>query len=302
MKNQSKPQIINSVSELHRLMGLAKPNHPLITLLNHTDENTAADFGGHKLVLNFYNITIKHSFQGQMKYGKGFYDFDEGSMSFMAPGQVLTVDSEGERNKEGWTLLFHPDLIRGFPLSSNIKKYSFFSYSVNEALHLSGKEEEMISQLVRHIEQEYCASVDLHSQNVIVSSLELLLNYCNRFYSRQFMTRKMATSDLLQRFENLLEEKFKTEKISLPTVKNLAEELNISANYLSDMLRTLTGQNTQQHIHAVLIEKAKEKLSTTELTINEIAYELGFEHAQSFSKLFKIKTEMTPTEFRVFFN
>ena len=302
MKNENAPLIINSVSELHRLMSLPKPYHPLITLLNHADETKTEDFGGQKLVLNFYNITIKKSFQGQMKYGKGFYDFDEGSMSFISPGQVLTVDSENERNKEGWTLLFHPDLIRGFPLSSNIKKYGFFSYGVNEALHLSEKEEKMIENLVQNIEQEYCASVDLHSQNVIVSSLELLLNYCNRFYSRQFITRKMATTDLLQKFEKLLEEKFKTEKISLPTVKNLAEELNVSADYLSDMLRTSTGQNTQQHIHAVLIEKAKEKLSTTELTVNEIAYELGFEHAQSFSKLFKIKTEMTPMEFRRGFN
>ncbi|WP_394758080.1 helix-turn-helix domain-containing protein [Flavobacterium sp.] len=294
---------INSVSELHRLLSLPKPSHPLITLINHSDVSTISDENKERLLLNFYNISIKRSFQGQMKYGKNYYDFDEGTMSFVAPNQIIAIDEDDDRNKEGWSLLFHPDLIRNYPLGKTIKNYGFFAYEVNEALHLSEEEEKLVEGLVQNIEKEYQSRVDTFSQDVMVSNLELLLNYCNRFYNRQFTTRKMANNDLLSKFENLLSNFFEdNSKMGLPTVTNLAVQLNLSLSYLSDMLRTVTGQNTQQHIHNKLIEKAKDILTTTNFSISEIAFELGFEYPQSFSKLFKAKSGVSPLEYRKSFN
>ena len=238
-----------------------------------------------------------------MKYGKNYYDFDEGTMSFVAPNQVIAIDEDENRNKNGWSLLFHPDLIRNYPLGKTIKNFGFFNYEVNEALHLSEEEEKLIENLVQNIEKEYKSRIDTFSQDVMVSNLELLLNYCNRFYNRQFTTRKMANNDLLSKFENLLSNFFEdNSKMGLPTVTNLAEQLNLSPSYLSDMLRTVTGQNTQQHIHNKLIEKAKDILTTTNFSISEIAFELGFEYPQSFSKLFKAKSGVSPLEFRNSFN
>ncbi|PKA99123.1 helix-turn-helix protein [Flavobacteriaceae bacterium MAR_2009_75] len=303
MEHTDRPKIINSITELHRILGLPKPTNPLITLIDHSQEREQTDLGNQKMVLNFYNVTIKKSFQGQLKYGKGHYDFDEGTMSFLSPNQVLAIDEKGERNSDGWSLLFHPELIANYGLSKIIKKYGFFSYGVNEALHLSDKEEQIIENLVQNIQNEYNSTIDLYSQDVIVSNLELLLNYCNRFYNRQFITRKMASNDLLANFESKLSEYFDERKESkLPTVKSIAEEMNVSANYLSDMLRTITGQNTQQHIHSKLIEKAKEYLTTTSKSIGEIAFQLGFEHSQSFNRLFKSKTDLSPLEYRNSFN
>ncbi len=303
MQNKNKPKIINSVTELHRLLGLLKPTHPLITLIDHSEEKKQTEVENQQLVLNFYNITIKKSFQGQLKYGKSHYDFDEGTMSFLGPNQVLTVDKESERNKNGWSLLFHPDLIANYTLATTVNRYGFFSYGVNEALHLSDREEATIENLVKNIKQEYSSTIDLYSQDVIVSNLELLLNYCNRFYNRQFITRKMASTDLLVNFEKELSAYFRDNlNSSLPTVKSLAAQLNVSPSYLSDMLRAITGQNTQQHIHSKLIEKAKEYLTTTSKSISEIAYQLGFEHPQSFNRLFKNKTDVSPLEYRNSFN
>ncbi len=294
---------IDSVSELHRLLSLPKPSHPLITLINHSDVSKISDQNNERLLLNFYNISIKRSFQGQMKYGKNYYDFDEGTMSFVAPNQVIAIDEDEKRNKDGWSLLFHPDLIRNYPLGKTIKNYGFFNYEVNEALHLSDEEEKLIENLVQNIEKEYQSRIDTFSQDVMVSSLELLLNYCNRFYNRQFTTRKMVNNDLLSKFENLLSNYFEdNSKMGLPTVTNLAEQLHLSPSYLSDMLRTVTGQNTQQHIHNKLIEKAKDILTTTNLSVSEIAFELGFEYPQSFSKLFKAKSGVSPLEYRNSFN
>ncbi len=302
-KEEQSIKIINSVSELHRIMLLPKPLHPLITLINHDDVKAISNDNNERLILNFYNISIKRSFQGQMKYGKNYYDFDEGTMSFIAPNQIIAIDDDEDRNKDGWSLLFHPDLIRNYNLGKSIKLFSFFTYEVNEALHLSDEEEKLVENLVRNIQKEYESRIDTFSQDVIVSNLELLLNYCNRFYSRQFVTREMANNDLLAKFETLLSSYFddNTES-SLPTVNSLARQLNLSPSYLSDMLRTITGQNTQQHIHNHLIEKAKEKLTTTNLSVSEIAFQLGFEFPQSFSKLFKAKSGVSPKEFRVSFN
>lgn len=294
-------QKISSIKELHTFLGLPSPANPLITLIDHAQIKVRHQ--NQKILFEFYNATIKKQFKGILKYGKTNYDFDEGTMSFLAPNQIISVDKEEVGRSIGWSLIFHPDLIRTYPLNKVIKTYNFFSYAVNEALHLSEEEEKTIESLVQNIEKEIGSRIDHFSQDVIVANIELLLNYSNRFYSRQFITRKMATNDLLINFENLLNEHFNdNSELVLPTVEKLAGELHISSAYLSDMLRNLTGRNTQQHIHEKLIEKAKEILSTTGLTVSEIAYQLGFEYPQSFSKLFKSKTGQTPLEFRHSFN
>ena len=304
MKN-TEPNIkkINTVKELHSFMGLQSPLNPLITIIDHSKTTNDNQSQNQKMSLDFYNISIKRSFRGQLKYGKNDYDFDEGTMSFIAPNQIITIDNVEDKNKDGWSLLFHPDLIRQYPLGKGIKNYGYFSYEVNEALHLSDEEEKTIELIIQNIQREINSRLDNFSQDVIVSNLELLLSYCNRFYSRQFITRKMATNDLLTNFENILDKHFaNSSDLTLPTVEKLATNLNVSTSYLSDMLRSLTGQNTQQHIHQKLIEKAKEILTTTNFTISEIAYQLGFEYPQSFSKLFKSKTNLTPIEYRNSFN
>ena len=304
MKKQE-PSIkkINSVKELHTFIGIASPLNPLITIIDHFKTTTNSETNNQKLVLDFYNISIKKSFKGRLLYGKSKYDFDEGTMSFLAPNQVITVDNNDERNNIGWSLLFHPDLIRNYPLAKTIKNYGFFSYEVNEALHLSDEEERIIENSIQNIQKEINSRLDNFSHAVIVSNIELLLSYCNRFYNRQFITRKMATDDLLINFENVLENYFSDKSdAKLPTVEIVASELKVSSAYLSDMLRSLTGQNTQQHIHDKLIEKAKDILTTTNLSISEIAYQLGFEYPQSFSKLFKNKTSKTPLQYRQSFN
>ena len=294
---------INSVKELHALMGLPGPLNPLITVIDHADETSESVNETNKLILNFYNITIKKSFKGKLKYGKNEYDFDEGTMSFIAPNQVIRIDPAEERNKIGWSLLFHPDLIQNYNLGKIIKNYNFFSYSANEALHLSDDENALVEAIVKNIDSEIKSRLDHFSQDLIVSNLDLLLNYCQRFYDRQFLTRKMVKNDFLSKFELVLSKYFQDNSDSkLPTVENLAKQLNVSTAYLSDMLRNLTGQNTQQHIHEKLIEKAKEILINTDFTVSEISYQFGFEYPQSFSKLFKNKTTFTPTEFRKSFN
>lgn len=303
-KEENPIKTINSVSEIHRLLGLAPPKNPLITLIDHNiGEAIHFNEDTDRMVLNFYQICIKKSFKGQMKYGRNYYDFDNGTVTFLAPNQVIAFDHGDQRDRDGWSLMFHPDLIRNYSLGRSIKNLGYFSYEANEALHLSDEEEKLIESLVRNITNEYQARLDIFSNDVIVSNLELLLNYCNRFYNRQFLTRKMANNDLLTRFENVLAGYFEDNSQSgLPTVSGIASELNVSPGYLSDMLRTVTGQNTKQHIHEKLIEKAKVILTTTELSVSEIAFMLGFEYSQSFNKLFKNKTQMSPLEYRMSYN
>ena len=303
--NSQERSILNldTVKEVHSLMGLPVPLSPLITIIDHAQTQDLHLPVQQKLLMNLYNITIKQSFKGKLVYGKNHYDFDEGIMSFVAPKQLISIDSKEDRNTDGWTLLFHPDLIRSYPLGKAIKQYGFFSYAVNEALHLSGLEQQTIENIVQNIQNEIDLRLDQFSQDVIVSNLELLLNYCNRFYNRQFISRKMASNDLLVRFESILEDHFQGNSDSkLPTVEKIASSLNVSPPYLSDMLRTLTGQNTRQHIHNKIIEKATEFLTTTNLSVSEIAYSLGFEYSQSFSKLFKNKMNVSPGEYRSQFN
>ena len=257
--------------------------------------------------LDFYSISLKRTANAKIKYGQQQYDFDEGVMFFMAPGQVFSieVDKNAPTKHSGWILLVHPDFFWNTPLASTIQQYEYFDYSVHEALFLSEKEETIITNIIRNVEQEYHANIDKFSQDIIIAHLELLLNYADRFYHRQFLTRKISNHKILNRMEEVLNGYFNSDAVvkrGLPTVQYIAETLNVSPNYLSGLLKVLTGQSTQHHIHDKLINKAKERLSTTDLSVSEIAYELGFEHPQSFSKLFKTKTSLSPLEFRQSFN
>lgn len=305
MKKESKsPVRIDSITALHKLLGLPKPLHPLISLID--NEKMVVDEGllPGTFLFDFYKISYKKTLKGKVGYGQGYYDFDEGGMVFTAPNQLISIETD-DAELYGCSFLFHPDFIRNYPLGRNIKQYGFFSYDTNEALHLSDKEKATILNVFDHIRNEMNTSIDDFSQDVFISYIELLLNYSNRFYKRQFITRKTVNHDLLFKLDQTLEEYFGKDKSlnkGLPTVEYLARELLLSPRYLSDMLRSLTGQNAQQHIHQKLIEKAKEKLSTTDLSVSEIAYELGFEHPQSFSKLFKTKTNLSPLGFRQSFN
>jgi AraC family transcriptional activator of pobA len=305
MKTTAKqPVLFNSISELHRALGLPRPLHPLVSLVNYADISKDTTEIAKGMIFDFYKISYKKNYSGKVKYGQSYYDFDEGGLSFVSPNQVIS-GSEDEGNYDGYTLLVHPDFIRNFPLGKKIKDYGFFSYTVAEALFLSEKEKEIVIGLFKNMETELNSAIDLISQEVVVSQLELLLSYSKRFYNRQFITRKTASNDLISRAEELLDNYFSAEKSllkGLPAVQEIADALNVSSHYLSDMLRSLTGQNTQQHIHNRLIEKAKDLLSTTNLSVAEVAYQLGFEHPQSFNKLFKNKTKVSPMEFRQSFN
>ena len=301
-KEENSHHKMDSISEAHQAFGLPTPKHPLISLINGVHTPVAPP---ENHVLSFYKISYKPKLGGKLKYGQSYYDFDEGGLLFASPGQIIGANDNDASVCSEYTLLIHPDFLLGYPLSKNIKQYGFFSYATNETLHLSEEEKAMIMELFKMIENELNSRIDDFSQNVVIAQLELLLNYANRFYKRQFITRKAANNNLLQQLEEILDGYFQQEESlsrGIPTVQFLSEKLNISPSYLSDMLRSLTGQNTQQHIHHKLIEKAKEKLSTTNLTVSEVAYELGFEHPQSFSKFFKTKTNISPLEFRRSFN
>jgi AraC family transcriptional activator of pobA len=304
MKDEMSNHRFESLSRLHKVLDMPAPMHPLVSLINNATGNVPLEKLPNPHILNFYKISYKMNFQGKFKYGQHYYDFDEGGMFFVSPNQI-TGAHEQLSDQSGYTLLFHPDLLLGYELSKKIKEYGFFSYSTHEALHLSEKEKTTITSVFESIEEELKGRIDNFSQDVVISQIELLLNYANRFYSRQFITRKAVSSNLLQKVEEILHAYFQSphaQKQGLPTVQLLSEQLNVSASYLSDMLRSLTGQNAQQHIHNHLIEKAKEQLSTSQASISEIAYQLGFEHPQSFSKLFKLKTNMSPLDFRRSFN
>lgn len=296
-----------SITEFHQFRELPKPEHPLISVIDvetvkhlHEEEPT-------NLVFDFYCIAVKRVSDLKVKYGQQPFDFNEGIMSMIAPNQVisLTLQKDEEIKQSGWVIYIHPDFLWNTPLAKTIKQYDFWDYSVNEALFLSEKEEATINNIIQNIQQEYHSKIDKFSKHIIISQIESLLSYADRFYNRQFITREKANHQILDRLEELLSGYFNSGdliKRGLPTVGHIAEQLNLSPKYLSSLLRTVTGQNTQQHIHDKLIEKAKEKLSTTNLSVSEIAYDLGFEHLQSFSKLFKTKTRLSPVEFRQSFN
>ena len=298
----------HTITEYHRAAGLPNPAHPLISLVHMDELNRPLAEGSFSLIYDFYSISMKRVKNTKFKYGQQASDFDEGVLFFMSPGQVFGMEIEKGsviHRPEGWMILIHPDFLWNTPLAKTIKQYEFFNYSVYEALYLSDKEETMVTTIAQNIEQEYNSNIDRFSQNVIIAQLELLLTYSERFYQRQFITRKITSHEILTKLEDLLTNYFNSGALAqkgLPSVTYIAGNLNISPGYLSGLLKSLTGQNTQQHLHNKLIDLAKEKLSTTNLSISEIAYELGFEHLQSFSKLFKTKTSFSPMEFRHSFN
>nr|AGU09770.1 Helix-turn-helix domain [uncultured organism] len=296
---------IKTISEFHTLRGLPKPRHPLISVISF-DDMEQTESGRQNLIFDFYMISVKRDMAHKYRYGQKDYDFDEGVMFCMAPHQVLSITREEKgKNPSGWMLMIHPDFLWNTAMAGAIRKYEFFDYSVHEALFLSADEEIKVLQIIENIKEEYQSNIDRFSQNIIISQLETLLNYSERFYQRQFITRHKASHQLLERLEILLNDYFEADDFlvkGLPSVQFLSEKLNMSPKYMRSVLKTLTGRTTQQHIHEKLIEKAKEKLSTTPLSVSEIAYELGFEHSQSFSKLFKSKAGVSPVEFRKSFS
>lgn len=306
---KSQPYQIETITAFHKLLGLPNPEHPLISVIEIAPfEHVPVGLPG-SVVFGFYQISLKKNFKSpvKVKYGQQVYDFDEGVLSFMSPGQVtgFAPQKYSSLEQSGWMLLIHPDFLWNTSLTKKIKQYAFFDYSVNEALFLSDREELVLMQIIGNIRQEYHNNLDKFSHDIIIKQLESLLNYSERFYERQFLTRRVTSHQLLDRLNDELNRFFDGQNVAekgLPTVSFLAGQLNVSPDYLSGLLKTLTGLTTQQHIHEKLIEKAKQQLSTTTLSVSEIAYQLGFEHPQSFSKLFKSKTNQSPLAFREAFN
>ena len=293
---------IETISEVHEILGLEKPKHPLISIIPIDERVINFDYGDATYVFGFYQVSLKAGICAEITYGRNTYDFQEGTMLFTKPEQAMSFkDSPGEPGESGWTLIFHPDLIRKSELGRHIDQYSFFDYESREALHLSDDEKASLTELVKKIESEYNQNIDRHTQKLIVANVELILNYCTRYYDRQFYVRTNLNQDVVTRFENLLKEYFDSETSvdnGLPTVKYCGEQLNMSSSYLSDMLKKETGRTAQQAIQDTLIDRAKTQLLATKDQVSQIAYGLGFEYPQHFSKMFKSHTGMSPAEYR----
>lgn len=300
--NQNHLHKFLSLSEFHKMFGLPKPEHPLVSFITIEEMRLPAEELSENMVLDFYKIAYKDTI-GSAKYGQHHYDFGEGGLVFTAPGQVF--EKPKNNKSKGFLILVHPDFLLSYPLAKKIRQYGFFSYSTDEALQVSEKEKETLFSVFKIIDEELKSRTDDFSQDVVISQIELLLNYSSRYYKRQFITYKAVNDHLIEKFEKVLNSYFNDdEKLQngMPTVQNIADQLSVSASYLSDMLRSLTGLNTQQHIHNRFVETAKEILSTTDLSVSQIAYQMGFEYPQSFTRLFKSKTDQTPLEFRQSFN
>ncbi|WP_421921142.1 helix-turn-helix domain-containing protein [Marinifilum sp.] len=294
---------IENISELNKLLNQDKPKHSLISIIDFSKINYQVfeNFGVEKINYNFYSIILKNLVPGSLRYGRNNYDFQDGSLFFMAPGQVLTLENINHEDVYGWGLSFHPNLIRGTSLNSKIKEYTFFNYTLKEALHLSDEEKCTLGNIMSDINKELNHPIDKHSKAVIVSAIELLLNHCLRYYERQFITRSELNQDVIVKLEEYLTNYFKSKKQQtngLPTAKQCAEQVHLSPNYLCDLLKKETGKSTQEHIHYYVVELAKHKLLSTKNSISGIAYDLGFKYPQYFSKLFKKKTGMSPAEYR----
>ena len=293
---------IKSINEVHRIFGLEKPRHPLVSVIKIDDRITNFDYGNVKYVFDFYQVNLKQGFSGSMSYGRNSYDFDEGTLTFIKPNQTIQVENQAEiEGSSGWTLLFHPDLIRKSELGKTIETYSFFNYDLNEALHLSEKERDSLTDLVRKIEEEYCQNIDKHSQELIVANIEMLLKYSKRYYDRQFYTRSNLNKDILSEFNRVLADYYNSDQPvqkGVLKVKECAERLNISVNYLGDLIKSETGISAKEHIQEYVVEKAKNKLLGTNEGISQIAFSLGFEYPQGFNKLFKSKVGINPSQYR----
>lgn len=294
---------ISTISEVNAIFNVDSPNHPLVSVIHLNDPKIRQRFNNENFIINLYSISIKDISLKGFSYGRNKFDFESGTMIFIEPGQVISPgDEEMSENNEGWMLFFHPDLILHSSLSSKMKSYDFFSYNLHEALHLSEKERNEIKILVDKIESEYSQNIDRHSQNVIVSTIELILSYATRFYDRQFFTRSIFNTDKVSEFETLLTSYCNSEQLKaegVPSVQYLAEALNMSPKYLTELLKKETGRSAQSHIHEVIISKAKITLLNSNKNVSEIAYDLGFEYPQYFSRLFKNKTKMSPNDFRL---
>ena len=293
---------IKTITKVHDFFGLPKPKHPLVSVIPIDERMTDIDYGDFTYVFDFYQISLKSGIKGNLTYGRNSYDFQEGSMTFIKPNQTLKVENSEEfEGSSGWTLLIHPDLLRKSELGNTIDSYSFFSYEVNEALHLSDDEKQTMTELIHKIEKEYSHIIDRHSQTLIISNIELLLNYCTRFYDRQFYTRTNLNQDYVTKFEGLLKQYFDSDihlEKGIPTVTFCGDEMNMSGHYLSDLLKKETGMSAQEHIHQFIINKAKNLLLGTNNSVSQIAYDLGFEYPQHFSKVFKSKTGVSPALYR----
>jgi AraC-like DNA-binding protein len=292
---------IETVSQIHDAISLPKPKHPMVSVIP-MDKLSSYDYGDYTYVMDLYQISLKTGVTGSITYGRNSYDFQEGTMVFSKPGQSMRYsNNEQTEGETGWMLIFHPDLIRKSELGKNIDHYSFFSYDSHEALHLSDDEKVSLKELVEKIEKEYNQNIDRHSQELIIANIEMILKYCTRYFDRQFYTRTNINKDAVSKFENLLKDYYQSDNpfdLGIPNVKYCAYELNMSSHYLSDMLRKETGKSAQEHIYSFLINKAKTKLLNSTEPVSQIAYDLGFEYPQHFSKLFKSKTGISPVEYR----
>ncbi|MEN0002656.1 MAG: helix-turn-helix domain-containing protein [Bacteroidota bacterium] len=295
---------LSSINQIHEALGLPKPKHPLVSVVHAQEMHAKTGLRAIKIVMNLYQIVLKQGICGTLKYGRNSYDYQEGTLVFTAPGQILTYENTAEdqdNRHEGWTLLFHPDLIRKSSLADKIDDYTFFNYDVHEALHVSDEERITIEELLDKIVKEYSQNLDKHSQHLINANIQLLLDYCLRFYDRQFYTRTNLNTDVVSKFERLLKAYYKSDQvpvIGLPSVQHCAQKLHLSANYLSDLLKKETGKSAQEHIHLFIVEKAKNSLLNSSESISEIGYALGFEYPQHFSNLFKAKTGYSPRAYR----
>jgi AraC-like DNA-binding protein len=289
---------LDNISQYNTMRGIGTL-HPLVSVYELSRVKLIPSV---RVNFGFYCIFLKEAKCGDLKYGCNYYDYQEGTLVFIAPGQVVGIGNPpGSPHPEGWALLFHPDLIRGTSLGHNIKSYTFFSYEANEALHVSEQERHTVIDCLNKIDHELHQSVDKHSKTLIANNIELLLNYCMRFYDRQFITRSNVNKDILARFENLLDNYLRSEMtktIGLPTVKYCADKLHLSPNYFGDLIKKETGNTPLDHIRLKLIEIAKERIFDTGKSVSEIAYELGFKHPQHFSRMFKQETGRTPNEYR----
>ncbi len=293
---------IKSINDVHRLFELDKPRHPLVSVIQIDDRITNFDYGDYKYIFDFYQINLKQGFSGSMNYGRNSYDFDEGTLTFIKPNQTIQIENQDEiKGSSGWTLLFHPDLIRKSELGKTIEDYSFFNYDTNESLHLSENERNSITDLVIKIQEEYNQNIDKHSQELIIANIEMLLKYSKRFYDRQFFTRTNLNQDLLSEFNKVVRTYYNSEnpiESGVLSVKECAKQLNLSVNYLGDLIKSETGRSAKDQINDYVIEKAKNQLLGSNESVSQIAYSLGFEYPQGFNKLFKTKVGISPSEYR----
>ncbi|PKB17977.1 AraC family transcriptional regulator [Flavobacterium sp. 5] len=289
---------IDKISEYNALKGI-ETIHPLVSVFDNTTSKQLPN--NVRMNLAFYSIYLKEGDCGEIKYGRNTYDYEEGTLVFIGPGQVMEINNDANYKPTGLGLLFHPDLLKGSELNKRMDTYSFFSYEITEALHLSEKERQIIKELFDKIKFELEQTIDKHSKGIIINSIELLLNYCVRFYDRQFITRENLNTGVVSRFEHLLSDYFKSENpnnLGLPSVSYFADCLHLSANYFGDLIKKETGKTAQEHIQLKIVDLAKERIFDVEKTVSQIAFELGFKYPQHFNRMFKKSTGYTPNEYR----